>query len=376
VTDSTGLEIVVGVGIVCLSQRGRVEIHIAASALTPQFYDLPESKISGLTDLDAPVVGHNCHNNRKFRSTTKWVAYYSFLSPEISIGTPTASAPHQVRHLKNSGIRIPRSTILDCDITLAPAENVAKDAGAIQAILTAENPQPGSNIDQTLKDVTRLLGVAFRARTQAPRIDYYDEGNWLGTTLIPSNIDDELMNDLIPWTGLEAFISQAVVGYRNNENEYSLRTVLYYYIRSHVESTLEVKFIFASVLVEALKFYWARNVAQFTPRMNANGTIKEFVKPPNGKYTFKELVNGMTAHLGLTATYTFIDDRNALFHTGLSVATQVGTVNARSALEAELSTLHDQVDDMVLTLLGYSGPFHPYWQAHLTLMFPGRAVIP
>jgi hypothetical protein len=143
-----------------------------------------------------------------------------------------------------------------------------------------------------------------------------------------------------------------------------------YYCRSHQETLAEAKFIFASVFMEALKFNWALKVAKLPQDRKQSGLIRGFRRPTSGNYSFEELMNLVASDLKLNHVYTFIDDRNALFHSGQAANLQTGaSAGTWAALRSELVPLHDQMDEFLLTLLEYSGKIRGFWDQSSPRMF-------
>ncbi len=167
-------------------------------------------------------------------------------------------------------------------------------------------------------------------------------------------------------------MTQTMGVYQAEVDRWSLPTLIAYYCRSHTESLGEAKFIFAGVVIEAMKFYWAKNVGQLRQDLKANGLIRGFC-PQAGGRNFEQLLTMMRDHLELSHSYTFLDDRNALFHTGLtSVAQTAPGAETWPPLQTELAKLHDQIDDILLTVLQYKGVICSYWDIDTELQFPGR----
>jgi len=144
---------------------------------------------------------------------------------------------------------------------------------------------------------------------------------------------------------------------------FELRRLIEYYCLSVEADFGELKYILASVFMEGFKFYWALNVAHLPVDLKANGLVRGFIKGTSagGKnilYTFEDLIKDSYAHYGLTPAFTFIEDRNALFHTGAPGAHQRGVVGTWHAIKPELIILYRQIDDLLLTLMRYTGPIH------------------
>ena len=244
--------------------------------------------------------------------------------------------------------------------------------------------EPSQDDGVTLRrDYLSLLSAAQRCQITVPREDIFDGPQLISIVLRDNHFIGEGSHPLIPPSPAElaSFLLQALPLFRALEADYSLERLIWYYCRSFTEQYSEPNFIFASVFMEALKFYWAKNVAKHPPVMKANGLVKGFERAKNVKgdpilYTFEELIVGAGNHLGFPTTFTFIEDRNALFHSGASGAVQKGAGSTWPALKPELWKLYDQMDDLLLRILGYRGPIYPYDGTAPKVDFPSRRRIP
>jgi len=211
--------------------------------------------------------------------------------------------------------------------------------------------------------VSCLLTLAQRCLIGAPMVKVHDGPNIALVVLRPNASPYEAGNPLIPRDGakLANFLEQTLPAFQAKSAGYELGRLIEYYGLSVQNSFGEIKFILASVLMEAFKFFWAKNVAQKTPDLKANGLIRGFIKSYGKKgkpvnYTFEELLTEACASLNYSTTFTFVEDRNALFHSGAPGGHQHGATSTWAALRPELVTLYRQIDDILLTLLGYAGP--------------------
>ena len=230
--------------------------------------------------------------------------------------------------------------------------------GIIRAMLEIEADAPFDHI-QT------LLSLAQRCKICAPLRKAYDATSLVEIHIVPNETPREAGHPLIPRLGSElaAFMSLAIPAFHAVAGPLELRPLIDYYCLSVEADFGEFKYILASVFMEGFKFYWALNVARLPTDVKANGLIRGFVKGTSatGKpilYNFEELIKNAYANYGLTPTFTFIEDRNALFHTGAPGAHQLGVVGTWPAIEPELITLYRQIDDLLLTLMRYTGPIH------------------
>jgi hypothetical protein len=257
--------------------------------------------------------------------------------------------------------------------------------GLIRGQLTVtENASSTADGQEIRRELLPLLSLAQRCQLTAPREDVFDGDVLVRVVLRGNDFNIESTHPLIPPapTELRPFIEQTLPAYRTHANSYELERLIWYYCRAFTEPYHEARFIFAGVFMEALKFYWAKNVGGYTPDVKANGLVRGFVKTvlSNGKkvhHTFEELINGVAQHLGYAPTFTFIEDRNALFHTGAPGAAQLGAAPTWAFVKPELYKLYDQMDDLLLRILAYRGPIHPYDPAGPKKVdFPARTPIP
>ncbi len=250
--------------------------------------------------------------------------------------------------------------------------------GTINSALSAESPTPRS--DDFAADKSRtlhLLSLAARCPIYAPMEEVYDGAALVETRFVENTSAHDPDHPLIPRMSIGAFMQQVAPGYTKDDPDLDLPVLIQYYCRSHTETVAEFKFLFAGVVMESLKFHWALNKRKLPTKKNANGIIKDFLDPTNQnkRYSFEGLIKMVASDLNLSHTYTFIENRNTNFHTGKSAASQLGAVSSYAVLKPELVTLQDQIDDLLLTILGYTGPISSWWQADATVTFPGRAPI-
>lgn len=227
-------------------------------------------------------------------------------------------------------------------------------------------------------DLLVLLTLAQRCPISAPFEEEHDENGPHTIRLFSNEAMETAAMPLIPRSAAELtrFLTVALPKVAQLNHDYELTKLCGYYALSVQRSYAEEKFLLAGVFMEAFKFYWARNVAGLTVDVKANGLVRGFVKTTlsNGRkihFTFEELLTQATGHLGLTQTHTFIEDRNALFHTGAPGAAQTNPGGGVwAAIKPELVTLYRQIDDILLTLVGYTGEIHRWDAIDDRVVFP------
>jgi hypothetical protein len=265
------------------------------------------------------------------------------------------------------------------ELRLLPLDPNDHRPGLITASVHLKQATPShDDHEKALRDILELLALAQRCPILVARFESCDQGRVVRTVVRPNVAAYRTTNPLIPWTPpeLKSYFEQTLPRYRQDSGAYDLSRLIAYYSRSFVEETLELKFMMAGVFMEAFKFHWACNVGNLQRTTKANGLIKGFARPTGGAYSFEDLLKLATAHLGYQTTFSFIDDRNAIFHTGAAAARQLGNASVWPALKPELIKLYRQMDDIILRILGYSGPIHPWELADAREDFPSRTPIP
>ena len=154
-----------------------------------------------------------------------------------------------------------------------------------------------------------------------------------------------------------------------------LSRLIHYYCLSITSEYAELKFILASLFMEALKFYWALNVGKKTPICNKNGFIRGFERSKNKNNDsvpcgFKELLDETYQSYGLNPNFTFIENRNAMFHSGAPGTYQQGVSSTWQTIKPELIPLYRQIDDVLLAILGYTGVIHRWDTPDIIDLYP------
>lgn len=254
-------------------------------------------------------------------------------------------------------------TFEDYDFEMAPhAVEPLPGVRSTSLKVTRRTVTGNDDFPRILEATLCLLSVADRVRCRAFLIKTYSHNDLLHAEAVPYPNQPHGTHPLIPPVDVSQFIVTTLPSYLQKESAWSLKTLIGYYCRSHEETLAEAKFIFASVFMEALKFTWALNVGKLPQDRKQSGLIRGFKRPTNGNYSFDELMQLVVSALKLNHTYTFIDDRNALFHSGQAATLQTGaTVGTWQALRSELVPLHNQIDEILLSILGYSGKIREFW---------------
>lgn len=151
---------------------------------------------------------------------------------------------------------------------------------------------------------------------------------------------------------LEAFLEPAFDNFRLNRDKYRLSTLLGLHAQAKNHPYSDVAFILASVVFEGLKDAYASRVRRYP--QDRRGF---YLKPGGGTYSFKQLVRELFRYWHLrSGGVTFVDLRNRFFHTG-----EPGP-RARARFRKEYRKTIDQIDRLLLAILGYKGKYVPFLQ--------------
>jgi len=231
--------------------------------------------------------------------------------------------------------------------------------------------------DPRVDDIARLLSLAQRCNTLATC-----EERFVGNRLVFTEcFDDSRASDSIkPLIARDVdaaceFVRQTLPFYLRQRHAYDLPALVGYYILAHSAEHMEARFVFGSLFMEAMKFNWAKNLSGLYQDINQKtGLIRGFRDAPTAprNLSFEDLMNRLANHLCYSATFSFIDNRNALFHSGRSVGDHTGHAAPSEVLWSELERLYDQMDDLLLRVLGYAGVIFSPSQPNTPVHFPSR----
>ncbi|MEZ4741081.1 MAG: hypothetical protein R3B45_01300 [Bdellovibrionota bacterium] len=263
------------------------------------------------------------------------------------------------------------------DVHLQPYPNLdinLVEPGQINAVLTIESSSGYPSTSVALADEScAILSMVNRCPIGWVMKEAFNaSGEAIETHLQEVNKNFPILS---PMTSFDSpsmieFVEKSYQGYSSNLVSFGLNVLIDYYCRSHTETTAEVKYLFASIFMESFKFNWAANISGYQPQTKANGLIKGFKANPSDAHmqSFEQLLVGACNHIGFPAvvssggapgTFSFIDDRNCIFHSGLSSAHQHGHPSSWPHIKTELESIFDQIDNILLRLVGYVGEYFP-----------------
>ena len=239
-------------------------------------------------------------------------------------------------------------------------------------------------LDQAITDtesielrIQNLVSIALRAKCSVGYVERRCQGSLVDRFLQPAMAVPSSTRPMVDYFAkdLASFIEACDHGYRVTPGIYDLPVLIDYYLKAHSEPTIELKLIAASVFMESFKFMWAMGEPGLVIDRKGNGLVREFKEQlPNGKLrrlSFEELLKRAAASLGVpNPTYAFLDNRNALFHTGVSAPAQLGHAGVIQALQQDFEVLADQMDDILLRLLSFQGDLYRFSAPDALVTFP------
>lgn len=363
-----------GSGVIEVTNKGEVTIDVNISG----FIGLPNGHIN-LTGTSIGGIAFNARgmiSNTNVDITSSGTVTTIQIKPlEVTVMEngyqENISVDEVAWHLKNAKLLTsPHSDQIGNFLvtleSISRPKNQKQIAGEISTILRSKKINVVSDdIDQFQDDLSRILTLAQRCPTTPVVKEYYFSGKLVYTKIIEPTGNYIALRPLVTWYAdiTLNFLKSIYPMFIHQKDPYGLITLIEYYWRSHVESTVEIKFLYGSIFMEALKFNWAANVAtNLDTDIKANGLVRGFRPkgaPVNAQnLSFENLLMQTARHLGYpcgTGTFTFIEDRNCIFHSGLSSAPQQGHPSSWPVIKPELERLYNQMDDLILRILGYSG---------------------
>ena len=235
----------------------------------------------------------------------------------------------------------------------------------------------GSGSASTEQLIQHLISVAMRARCSIAYIEWRNKSIAIAREVRAILPSPSIFRPMVSHraSDLADFIVRCELGYKGSSQNYDLPVLIDYYLRAHSEAFLEMKIIVASVFMESFKFMWAKRQPSLIQNLKSNGLIREFREQNSrgneARLSFEQLLTRAAASIGIqNPTYSFIDNRNCLFHTGVSAQAQLGSAGVISILEREYDILADQVDDVLLSLLSFRGEIYRFSDPDTLVTFP------
>lgn len=390
-------EILKGDGFIQLGETGELSIIVNLDAALVADQDLlGPTNIRGESDKGFTFSSEHAYTLQSPRKADH-EATLVFVAPICTLSNPTAplegwsSRKYYIKNAKLFGGRGEKTSLSHSGYQIAlealpsqmPHPHLSGILSSVLEISRTDTVCEGS-LNDIEAAIFALLTLAQRCPIMAPLTEIYTGDTLAQCKIIDHSLHYNVSNPLInrELSHIKDFLEQTLPNFLIQKNNYELHTLIEYYWRACVDETAEVKFIFSTVFMEALKFHWAKNVSLLKRDIKKNGLTRSFYERTRKKsgdpvpVPFEELMNKVANHLGYPQDqFTFIENRNSLFHSGQPAASQQGQLNSYQFLRPELVKLMDQMDDLLLLILGYSGEIHSYWNPGQRLRFPGRHIL-
>lgn len=260
----------------------------------------------------------------------------------------------------------------DHRLTLSPLESPflgpggCLEPGRFGAQVTAEGTTPGAGeLDGLRAPIEWLLTLTQRCLVPMPVVERFLGEDLHSISLYDSHQVLVAARPLLSEpTHILGFVQHALPQFATLQHDYSIVTLIEYYWRAATESTIEIQFLLAATFMEGFKFYWAKNrsglVQDLAP---GTSTIRGFKRSSSDKWciSFKQLLRGAMSSIGATPrSYDFITERNAVFHSGLSSASELRDSFDFNRFKHTAWELMDLLDEVLLRLFEYRGQIHRF----------------
>lgn len=395
-------------GSVTVSGNGFVSISHKGEILLYFYPDKIQTIRSGKYDLSGDIEG-----GLKFSSSTATLIQQivdnkvgfrlEFAPLSVTIEDPLLTLIRNTRievYLKNSDfIRKHKRSMAFFDFTLESLIPLGDlhyvKKGKLNGKLTIEDNSAGKSQpqgDEEISILCKLLSVAQRCAIYPCYREEYVDSSIKCIYFFENNEKCQPNRTLIESDAIELceFLEQTYPNYVAQNLNFKVWLLIEYYWRSHQVSIDIHKFLFGSVFMEALKFSYGENLSSYYQDKNSSGIIKGFkVAASDVKHVhFKKLLYDCANHLSYplipptcpghnSGPFTFIDERNAIFHSGLSTASQLGITSSWVHIKPELEKLYEQMDDYLLRILNYKGNIYnvDFSNPDKIVEFPSRRII-
>lgn len=270
-----------------------------------------------------------------------------------------------------------KGALLGHDVTLSPGSPDPRTAapGTLSYVCTVDCPSRVAQIDDNVLDrIYQFEALASFALTSPVRCSCIQlfSGSELVEEIYTGSVvrQPRTLAPLIPnaLPRVMQFITDVLPRYNKYRVTLQLDSLLEYFWRGRTDLHLQACFIFLSVLMEAAKFQTA---LQFLPGEHpqvSGGLVRGFRKQgASGNTSFAELLKSTVEHFGQPVTgsakkvFSFIDERNALFHSGQTTGHQnlLPVEEAFKQLGEEYNRLAVQATKLMFDILDYRGEFIP-----------------
>jgi len=152
---------------------------------------------------------------------------------------------------------------------------------------------------------------------------------------------------------------------------YALEILIGYYCRSHEDLLAEGKFVFAGVVHGGIQFYWALNVSGAEGGQEGERSCAG-VRASHWGHVQLRGTSADGEHQPWVGPSVYVHRRPKRL---VSHRAKCGRSDGARQVDVATSTrrvkkLHDEIDDILLTILHYSGEIRSYWEQDTPALFP------
>lgn len=216
-------------------------------------------------------------------------------------------------------------------------------------------------IESIIDAICDLLSICQRTPVTIASVTRFSNNDYVSGEAYRSTDDHEPvfpMTSTLNADEICVFLSKTLPSYLKNKTDYNLHLLTHYYSRSFNEYFNEHKFILASIFMEAFKYNWAKNFSSYYQVVDPSGVVNGFKRNRTDRFkiSFEDLLCEAANHIGYSVKdYSFIENRNFIFHTGLPRHSHINDLKSEEALWDHLLKIYHDIDGILLKLLDYSG---------------------
>jgi hypothetical protein len=219
--------------------------------------------------------------------------------------------------------------------------------GKITAILETECDEDRiDEIKEIIENLCWIMTFAYGSRVTCPKVAYFKRKMAFRVDSIGRQYHLDYKYPVIPTTfpdlPVKNFLESVYNGFVRERDRYNLKVLFELHSLSRTAHFIEVKFLVACILMESLKYHYCKNVKHFRQKGDY------FYNHAGEKLTFHKILSLISKDLKLDIDKSFVDLRHKIIHQGVMDDPSVD-------LSKEWRKLMDQINHIILKILGYSG---------------------
>jgi hypothetical protein len=218
------------------------------------------------------------------------------------------------------------------------------------AILSTKcDEQNIDEVKETIENLCWLMTFVYGSKVTCPYIGFYGAklkyADRLGSPF-PFEYQYPVIPTEFPEQAVKNFLESVYDRFILQSEAYNLKVLIELHHLSRTARFVEVKFLLACILMESLKYHYAKNVKKFKQNKD-----EFFLDSKGNKLSFRKLLEMLGAALNLKIDTSFIDLRDKIIHQGI-----IGDESID--LQDEWEKLINQINKIILKILDYSGRYY------------------